>query len=61
MEQRFLKYVLKSEDPSGCWIWTGGKTPNGYGMFSIGARSSGGRNAHRVAFELWKGVIPKGQ
>lgn len=60
MENRFLKHVLKTEEPDGCWMWTGGKTPNGYGMFSIGARNKGSKNAHRVAYELWKGEIPKG-
>lgn len=60
MEARFLSHVLKSEGPDGCWLWTAGKTPNGYGMFSLGSRIKGSRHAHRVAYELWKGSIPKG-
>ena len=57
MEDRFLTRVTKSDDPNGCWIWTGGRTPNGYGMFSIGSKSI---NAHRAAYKMWKGEIPKG-
>ena len=57
MEERFLRRVSKSEDPNGCWIWTGGKTPNGYGMFSIGKQSI---HAHRAAYNMWRGEIPKG-
>jgi hypothetical protein len=60
MEQRFLKHVDKSDHPDGCWMWTAGKTPNGYGMFSLGSKKQGSRNAHRVAYEMWKGEIPNG-
>ena len=39
--------------PSGCWLWTGETTPDGYGVF----RRSGGRKvyAHRVALAVAKG------
>ncbi len=57
MEARFLRRVARSEHPNGCWIWTGGKTPNGYGMFSIGSKSV---HAHRAAYNMWKGEIPNG-
>lgn len=41
-----------------CWIWTGSTIPNGYGQFSCG----NGKTilAHRFAFQLWRGDIPKG-
>jgi hypothetical protein len=32
-EERFWKRVEKT--PSGCWLWTGSKTPRGYGQFII--------------------------
>lgn len=57
-EERFLTHVDKTGD---CWFWTAGKTPNGYGMFSMGKRSEGSRHAHRVAYELWKGPIEDGK
>lgn len=58
MEERFMKFVSKSDD--GCWIWNGGKTPNGYGHFSVGSKGSPGKSAHRVSYELFKGNIPYG-
>jgi hypothetical protein len=60
MEDRFLRHVSKSDEVDGCWLWTGGKTPNGYGMFTIETRTKRTENAHRVAYKLWKGEIPEG-
>lgn len=36
-----------------CWIWTGGKSADGYGRY-------GGRGAHRVVFENLVGPIEPG-
>lgn len=41
----------------GCWLWEGGKTSEGYGSMWYGERR---RSAHRTAYELSKGEIPKG-
>jgi hypothetical protein len=57
MEDRFMKRVNRPIDVNECWEWTGGKTPNGYGMFSIGKKSI---HAHRFAYIHWKGDIPNG-
>lgn len=57
MEQRFMKRVQRPIDVNGCWEWTGGKTSNGYGMFSIGKKSI---HAHRFAYTHWKGEITQG-
>ena len=57
-EERFLKHVEKTEN--GCWLWIGGKQPKGYGIFSYGSKVEGSKLAHRVAYELWIGPIPKG-
>jgi hypothetical protein len=59
-QERFLTHVEKDKE-SGCWLWTAGKTRDGYGMFSLGRRDEGSRQAHRVAYELWCGTIPEGQ
>lgn len=43
--------------PTGCWLWTAGKVPDGYGAFQLYGRS---QRAHRVAYELLIGPIPDG-
>lgn len=57
-EARFWTKVDKS-GPNGCWMWTGGKNEDGYGQFWLSAprRREG---AHRVAYRLLVGTIPKG-
>lgn len=40
-----------------CWLWTRSKDSGGYGMFWNGKRLG---LAHRVAYELLSGEIPKG-
>jgi hypothetical protein len=55
---RFWQKVAKSDDPDACWLWEGGKTPNGYGTFT----PTHGKHtlAHRFSFELHCGPIPDG-
>lgn len=52
---RFLQYVNKTKS---CWLWTGGKTHNGYGVFQIAEYTPG--RAHRFSYEAFKGPIPNG-
>lgn len=54
METRFLSKVDKQQD--GCWKWKGNKDRDGYGLFWC---LDNNRRAHRVAYEMWKGVIPQ--
>jgi hypothetical protein len=42
---------------SGCWEWTRGKLPQGYGVVSIAGRPW---RAHRALFEILAGPIPDG-
>lgn len=53
---KFLSKISKS-DETGCWMWSAGKTGQGYGAFSIDGKN---RPAHRVSYELFKGPIPEG-
>ena len=67
LESRFNAKLDKSGD---CWLWTAGKYGRGYGHFYVGRtgthgtaeyyRQHGMKPAHRVAYELWVGPIPKG-
>jgi len=58
--ERFDWYVIP-EPNSGCHLWTGEVNSKGYGRFS----DKGGKHrvrylAHRLAYEMARGVIPKG-
>lgn len=46
------------EPMSGCWLWVGGTTRGGYGVFYW----SGSKHirAHRAAYEIYNGPIPEG-
>ena len=56
LPQRFHdKYIVDPE--TGCWIWTGAKTANGYGRFRWEGRM---QRAHRVAYAAANGDIPAG-
>jgi hypothetical protein len=54
--ERFLAKVKK--DSSGCWLWTGGRKPTGYGNFKAHSKST--VNAHRWSYEQHVGPIPDG-
>lgn len=58
--ERFESYINKTGT---CWLWTGqtaGSTAR-YGVFRIGTKSTDKRHyAHRVAYELYVGKIPRG-
>lgn len=54
-ETRFWSKVEKS---SGCWLWTGGKSPSGYGKFWRDDGSTA--RSHRVSYEMANGPIPVG-
>jgi len=59
--QRFWDKVKGYSDPDKCWLWIGCATPsaNGslYGRFRLNGRLL---MAHRIAYELMVGPIPKG-
>jgi len=56
LEERFWSKVKKG---LGCWEWMAGREKNGYGMFHEKKFFYESR-AHRVAWKLTKGPIPKG-
>lgn len=56
LEERLWRRVVKSDDPDGCWLWTGPKD-YGYGRIMHNYRN---RSTHRVAYELLVGPIPAG-
>jgi hypothetical protein len=44
-------------DSAGCWIWHGRRSPDEYGILSVGIRRL---SIHRVAYTLWREPIPIG-
>lgn len=49
------RFLLRCKlDASGCWLWTGATTGPGYGKTT-------GVDAHRAAYTIFKGAIPKGK
>lgn len=55
VEERFWDRV--EPDASGCFMWTGTRSPKGYGRFSVAGRVV---QAHRFAYENRVGPIPEG-
>jgi hypothetical protein len=54
LDERLWGRVVKTD---GCWVWQGGKTPEGYGLIVADQRQS---YTHRVAWEMLRGPIPPG-
>lgn len=52
-----LEAEYTPEPNSGCWLWLGYGTANGYGSLRIDGKHV---LAHRAAYELYKGPIPAG-
>lgn len=55
-EERFERYI-EPEPMSGCWLWVGTVTRNGYALFYSGVRYV---YVHRWAYEHFVGPIPRG-
>jgi len=57
--QRFYDLADRSH-PEGCWPWRGHVTKKGYGLFWAGYDLGRLKAAHRFAYALLRGTIPKG-
>jgi len=51
---------VNKQGPDDCWDWNGRVGSSGYGNFRTGPRKGLSSGAHRVAWELTYGPIPKG-
>lgn len=58
LQERLWERVDK-RGPDECWLWTGCKTPHGYGRINT-AKTKGLLYTHRIAYELANGPIPEG-
>jgi len=63
LPERFWAKVQQG-DVTSCWPWTAARKPNGYGYLTV-RRPGDTRHttayAHRIAYELHNGAVPKGQ
>lgn len=57
--ERFMKFV-SPEPNTGCWLWLGEISHNGYGRMAFYGSYITKRAAHCVAYELFNGAIPEG-
>ena len=55
-KEAFWSKIGISKNKKDCWNWLGAKKPSGYGNVRINKKY---KLAHRVAFELCNGEIPK--
>lgn len=57
LTERMEKFIVPVPE-AGCWLWIGQIDPNfGYGRLKYKCRS---RNAHRMSWEAFRGLIPEG-
>src|SRR3990167_8286604 len=62
--RRFWAKVRVLDSDTECWLWAGSRTSNGrYGQFTLASvhGSECPIGAHRAAWELTNGAIPKGR
>jgi hypothetical protein len=57
--RQFERFMAKVEITDGCWNWTAGKKPNGYGQFGL-SKERRSTYPHRIAYEHFVGTIPDG-
>lgn len=61
VREQFENKIDKTSSPHGCWLFRN-LSPNGYGQFGVGRGDHQivYTSAHRFAYELYVGPIPKG-
>lgn len=52
---------VRVDEETGCWLWVGGLTPQGYGLFFLSKQGEHEKiSAHRWCYEFFIGPIPEG-
>ena len=54
---KYLEDKISPEPMSGCWLWEGGWSSRGYGVFWVEEFQI---KAHKATYIMTKGAIPKG-
>lgn len=65
--EKWIRDGKLTESPSGCWVWSGSLTANGYGQIAMSSKTIGVVGGpivhfmlHRWMYELHVGEIPEG-
>jgi len=56
MNKQFIEENSIPIPESGCWVWVGTCSKSGYGIIKINNKL---RPAHRISYELYRGIIPE--
>jgi hypothetical protein len=56
--ERFNRYVIRADDPDGCWGWSAAVFASGYPALAAEPPSRAMLSAHRVSYMLHVGPIP---
>lgn len=59
IEVRFWRYV-RASDADSCWLWSGSKKEDGYGILRMSGCARKAIRAHRLSWEIAHGPIPDG-
>lgn len=59
LPSRYFRFLELLEQNGNCWTFTGPRTHNGYGSFGVGGRQSKNLRAHKLAYTLWKDIVPE--
>lgn len=60
---QFWDQVRKTDDPNGCWVWTGECSPSGHGLFRAKYKTrskSRPKYAHRISYMLKHDQVAEG-
>ncbi len=57
LPDRILDKIVFDTNGTGCWIWSGRRSRNGYGQVDVSREA---KYVHRVVYETYEGAIPPG-
>jgi hypothetical protein len=59
--EAYIRARVRVDPVTGCWNWTQGCDPDGYGRTTHAYNHGLDQEAHRVSYRVFKGPIPEGK